>query len=98
MLVCIGSHATHFQDNVCRQTHLVKAALHLHHALMCQRPVGCAKLDHVRDDIVCVAAGVEAGEADHLGVQWVRLPSHHSLQAGQASTADDAAVLHGTCE
>ena len=48
---------------------------------MSQGPIGRAQLDNIRNDIVGVAAGVKASEADHLRVQWIRLPSHHSLQS-----------------
>lgn len=46
---------------------------------MGQGAVGCAQLDNLRNDVVGIATGVEAGEADHLGVQGISLPGHHSL-------------------
>ena len=65
---------------MCMREYLLKSLLHSHHAFMGQGPIGCAQLDNIRDDIVSVVAGVEASQADHLGVQWISLPSHHSLQ------------------
>ena len=71
---------------MCTRTYLVKSLLHSDHAFMGQGPIGCAQLDNIRDDIVSVVAGVEASQADHLGVQGISLPSHHSLQKVQART------------
>lgn len=47
---------------------------------MREGPVGGSQLHFVWDDIVGIVAGAEASEADHLGVQGVRLPRHHCLQ------------------
>ena len=64
----------------------MKSLLHVHHAFMGQRPIGCAQLDNIRNDVVRIAAGVEASQADHLRVQGISLPGHHSLQSILALT------------
>lgn len=64
----------------------MKPLFHGHHAFVGEGPIGCAQLDNIRNDIVRIAAAVEASQADHLGVQWVSLPSHHSLQSVLALT------------
>lgn len=53
---------------------------------MRQGPIGCAQLDNIRNDIVSVVASVEASQADHLRVQGISLPSHHSLHVFLAMT------------
>ena len=81
---------------MCMREYLLKSLLHSHHAVMRQGPIGCTQLDNIRDDIVSVVAGVKASQTDHLRVQWISLPRHHSLQIVLALTqAEGGCIMPG---